>query len=262
MYNNLRVVQMQQWNELLWVWLKTPWLFQQSVPRRWLVMEAMLNWWAWDSSWYGSVLTPVNISWWNDLDIWYQNWYSTSNWSNAYISTTYWLNLANDFTISTWVKLNVVNTNSNTILSRQWNNAAAWWWLDNYFILLHRQDAWCIVFQARNASNAQPFISEPNTSHIAISWTNTSNVWYHIIIDKIWTSMRIFLNNELNNEATLNQNFTSEVNRYVQFHSWLDVNWNRSNYWNNKCCLTRIYNVILTDLEKRKLYKEWLKILH
>ena len=103
MFNKLRQIQLQPWNDNLGVGLKTPWFLRQSVKKWGLLWDWQLNWNAENNVWTNWTATNVTYP---DSNIWYQKqvWEITWNW---YVDVWDWYSWEASYTIMGWFNSDV-----------------------------------------------------------------------------------------------------------------------------------------------------------
>lgn len=247
MFNKLRLVQPQQWNENIGVWLRTPWFLRQWIPRQWLVWEWLLNWNSSDSSGYGNNGTATNVTYtWTD--IWYQSQCAVFNWSSSRVVIRPYNSPWDIFTISLFLKTTL--TNSERLVYDRTINLVN---IPRIFISINRSSI--------NGNLSFWWFNGTTVSSIS-SWNIGINdgTWKHIVWTRDGNNTNLMYVNGILVSTTWSIP-SGNIGTGSSLTLWDDDSLNA--FWfNGNLQLVRDYNRALSAKEIQSLYKEWLKLLH
>lgn len=160
--------------------------------------------------------------------------------ANQQITTNYNVDLDTDtFSVSAWIKVNDISSNSYTIFGS--TNAG---YAGGYWILLHRADKGGVVLQSQGSGQVINFTT-PSTNL-------TAGQWAHIVMVKSGSNVKIYQDNTLISDETINNllNFTATP---LQIGGLLNAN-----YFNGAMDETTFWSKSLTGPEITTLYNSGL----
>lgn len=213
-----------------------------SIPRNWLIWEWLLDWNALDTNDGTKVdWTATNVTY-SNTNIGYQKQKWIFNGSSSYISIpSTAVNNLSSWTISVWVKRNVINVQHSFFDKLQI-------WVSNHIQFMYEWIWWVWDNKIRFNIHDQILASSSAITDIAnfIHWTWTwSASW-----------MQLFKNWILDNSNWLNAQLPDYTLNNINI--W-QVLWDAWMNWNIQW--VRVYNRVLSQSEITNLYHEWLRKL-
>lgn len=154
-----------------------------------------------DDSWNWYFLTESNVSWSNGV-LWQSAYF---NWSSAYLTKAYSNDLdfwTWDFTISFWM-----------------NPSRRWWGLTQWVIGKKYTDAnngWRIFNKSSDNQNVLVF-RWGGTSDFYSSTNVSVWVWQHWVLTRVWSTVKWYLNWNLNNTWTNSNNISENYPFYIWY---------------------------------------------
>lgn len=261
MYNNNRLKSIQPWNEILGVWLRTPWVLRQPIFRNDLIWEYLLNNNVLDTSGFARNGTATSLTYWSPL-VGYNRYCGVFNWTASMFtlptSTSY------DLTTGTWCFWVKLNSATYTYTGLYFNVFDHWDetnWSGNYAGMgINFMTDWVNKFRINVViSNGTWGNNTINTIDTGTSDTN----WHFLQVTLTGTTTQIFLDNVLVSTKANHSSVNYSTNPVI--YIWC----NRREYWATntnffpwQMALIRIYSILLSWKEKLILYNEWRKLLH
>jgi len=213
----------------------------ETIPRNWLIVEYLLDWNAYDSSWNWNNWITSNVTYINS-DIWYVKERGNFNGSSSWINCGKILHNELYITISLFFEILPWANNGSIIAQRDTATPMTWEWDISY------NTEWTVRFLIRS-STAYLFCKTP-------IWSIQTWIKYHLVVISDWTTKKVYIDwIEL---ASINDNTALSID---DIRSQLEI-WRTYIIWDylaNNTWLVRIYNRVLHITEINILYQEWLK---